>query len=406
VTAVGGTSLRRSSTSRGWTETAWSGAGSGCSRYVAKPSWQHDTGCARRTVADVSAVADPNTGVAVYDTYGSGGWLVFGGTSAAAPIVAGAYALLSDTGTLGGGYFAAHPDRVFDVTSGANGSCTFTYLCTAVPGYDGPTGQGSPNLGGAVLPAPQAPGARTGAVTAITSTAATVNGTVNPSGSATTYHVDYGATTSYGTSTSPVPAGSGTSDQAVAVTLAALQPAATYHARLVASNAAGTTYGDDVLFTTAAASGPATHDVAPSVLTVSTGTSVGGGLTSLAALDGATFDLASTRTTTPVTNWNATFPGIARASTSLQVTFAASATQPCTQQLSIYDATSRVWTVLDTRSEGTAPATTALAVTGTLSRYVSGTKATGNVRVRVKCTGGRNAPFTQRSDLLRVTWGA
>ena len=53
---------------RGWTETAWSGAGSGCSAYEAKPSWQTDTGCAKRTVADVSAVADPNTGVAVYDS--------------------------------------------------------------------------------------------------------------------------------------------------------------------------------------------------------------------------------------------------------------------------------------------------------------------------------------------------
>ncbi|MGW5249497.1 S53 family peptidase, partial [Streptomyces sp. NPDC004129] len=63
VTAVGGTSLSKASNSRGWTETAWSGAGSGCSAYEAKPSWQHDSGCAKRTVADVSAVADPNTGV-------------------------------------------------------------------------------------------------------------------------------------------------------------------------------------------------------------------------------------------------------------------------------------------------------------------------------------------------------
>src|SRR4051795_11913626 len=84
VTAVGGTSLRRSSAARGWTETAWSGAGSGCSRYVPKPSWQADTGCSRRTVADVSAVADPSTGVAVYDStpyQGASGWMVFGGTS-------------------------------------------------------------------------------------------------------------------------------------------------------------------------------------------------------------------------------------------------------------------------------------------------------------------------------------
>ena len=65
LTAVGGTSLTRNSSARGWTESAWSGAGSGCSRYDAKQSWQTDKGCSRRTVADVSAVADPNTGVAL-----------------------------------------------------------------------------------------------------------------------------------------------------------------------------------------------------------------------------------------------------------------------------------------------------------------------------------------------------
>lgn len=82
VTAVGGTHLVRSSTARGWTETVWSGAGSGCSAYISKPSWQLDTGCSRRTVADVSAIGDPNTGVAVYDSYayrGRSGWMVFGG---------------------------------------------------------------------------------------------------------------------------------------------------------------------------------------------------------------------------------------------------------------------------------------------------------------------------------------
>jgi len=72
VTAVGGTTLKRAAgTTRGFTETAWSGAGSGCSTVYAKPTWQKDTGCAKRTVADVSAVADPNTGVAVFGPSGS-----------------------------------------------------------------------------------------------------------------------------------------------------------------------------------------------------------------------------------------------------------------------------------------------------------------------------------------------
>jgi subtilase family serine protease len=148
VTAVGGTSLRKASGGRGWTETAWSGAGSGCSRYVSKPSWQHDSGCANRTVADVSAVADPATGVAVYDStpyQGASGWLKFGGTSVAAPVVAGVYAV----GTLPADASRAYANTgsLFDIVSGSNGRCAKStpYLCTASTGYDGPTGLGSPN---------------------------------------------------------------------------------------------------------------------------------------------------------------------------------------------------------------------------------------------------------------------
>jgi hypothetical protein len=147
VTAVGGTSLRTASNSRGWTETAWNGAGSGCSAYEGKPSFQHDSGCSRRTVADVSAVADPNTGVAVYDSYGSGGWTVFGGTSVSSPIIGAVYALASsaNSGDYPNAYPYARTSSLFDVTSGSNGSCGGSYLCTSVTGYDGPTGLGSPN---------------------------------------------------------------------------------------------------------------------------------------------------------------------------------------------------------------------------------------------------------------------
>lgn len=146
VTAVGGTTLVRDSSPRSWKETAWSGAGSGCSAYIPKPLWQTDLGCARRTVADVSADADPNTGVAVYDTYRTGGWLVFGGTSVAAPIVAGVYALAGNASSvLYGSYPYSHTPSLNDVLSGANGSCGGTYLCTAGPGFDGPTGLGTPN---------------------------------------------------------------------------------------------------------------------------------------------------------------------------------------------------------------------------------------------------------------------
>jgi len=152
VTAVGGTALRRVSTPRGWAETVWgtaaggSGTGSGCSAYEPKPSWQHDTGCARRTIADVAAVADPATGVAVYDTYQAAGWQVFGGTSAAAPIVASVYALAGSPAA--GSNPAAYPYQdtadLNAVNSGDNGTCSPAYLCTGGPGYDGPTGLGTP----------------------------------------------------------------------------------------------------------------------------------------------------------------------------------------------------------------------------------------------------------------------
>jgi hypothetical protein len=151
VTAVGGTSLTHAANPRGWTETAWgsagggNGAGSGCSSIEAKPTFQHDSGCTMRTIADVSADADPATGVAVYSA-SLGGWVKFGGTSVASPIIAGVYALAgpASPGTYPVSYPYAKPGQLNDVTSGANGSCGGTYLCTGKTGYDGPTGLGTP----------------------------------------------------------------------------------------------------------------------------------------------------------------------------------------------------------------------------------------------------------------------
>ncbi|SCE21116.1 Putative Ig domain-containing protein [Streptomyces sp. DvalAA-14] len=153
VTAVGGTSLKRASgTTRGWSESVWStssteGTGSGCSAYDAKPTWQTDTGCAKRTIADVSAVADPATGLAVYDSYQASGWQVYGGTSASSPIIASVYALAGTpaAGTVPASYAYSHTGSLNDVTTGSNGSCGSSYLCTAKAGYDGPTGLGTPN---------------------------------------------------------------------------------------------------------------------------------------------------------------------------------------------------------------------------------------------------------------------
>jgi subtilase family serine protease len=146
VVAVGGTFLVTAQNDRGWNETVWSGTGSGCSRLFRKPDWQTDTGCPNRTVGDVAAVASPSSPVAVYgpNSAGNSTWLTFGGTSVAAPLIGGIF------GANGGKVKAAstlyaHTDKLFDVTQGNNGSCSPAYLCTGEVGYDGPTGNGTPN---------------------------------------------------------------------------------------------------------------------------------------------------------------------------------------------------------------------------------------------------------------------
>ncbi|HWL89136.1 MAG TPA: S53 family peptidase [Polyangiaceae bacterium] len=167
VIAVGGTSLTKSTTtSRGWVEKVWgsstagaNGAGSGCSNYTTRPSWATaaaSPNCSNKTVADVSAVADPNTGVAVYLTTGGSGWVVYGGTSAASPIVASIFALTGN-GKATGSFIWSHTSSFYDSTSGTNynGASASTggktcsvgtnNLCNGVTGFDAPTGWGSPN---------------------------------------------------------------------------------------------------------------------------------------------------------------------------------------------------------------------------------------------------------------------
>ena len=142
VIGVGGTSLVQAAGARGWAESAWTDGGSACSLQVAKPAWQTGTQCAYKASSDVSAVGDPNTGLAVYNA-NAGGWIVVGGTSASAPLVAGIYALTGH-GADGPAYSYANTGSYFDVTSGTNGNCG-TILCNAGAGWDGPTGTGTPN---------------------------------------------------------------------------------------------------------------------------------------------------------------------------------------------------------------------------------------------------------------------
>jgi hypothetical protein len=165
VIAVGGTSLTRNGSARGWTESAWDGAGSGCSLYEAKPAWQQDGGCAKRTEADVSAVADPSTGVSVYV---NAAWYTYGGTSASSPIIAATFALAGGPGpnSYPASYLYADPSDLNDVTAGNNDlshTCAVAYLCNGVVGYDGPTGLGTPR-GTRAFAAPTTPGKPTNLV--------------------------------------------------------------------------------------------------------------------------------------------------------------------------------------------------------------------------------------------------
>ncbi|HEV8402947.1 MAG TPA: hypothetical protein VGQ31_07910 [Candidatus Limnocylindrales bacterium] len=151
VLGVGGTTLAVDASGVRTGETAWSGTGSGCSSYNAAPSWQTIPGnpCAgKKAISDVSADADPNSGLAIYTTYsGTHGYWIFGGTSLSSPIIAALFATRGgyDATTLAGKVAWAAGTPYFDVTSGKNTrrSCSPSVLCTAGVGWDGPTGLGS-----------------------------------------------------------------------------------------------------------------------------------------------------------------------------------------------------------------------------------------------------------------------
>ena len=158
VVSVGGTLLSKSGSTYG--EVVWPDTGGGCATQVAKPSWQHDPGCTGRTANDVAAVA---WNLAEYDTYGGyTGWVIMGGTSAATPIVAGAFALAGNGTKQDGGetFWTLKSKKIqkdLHVISSGNDGCPpslgGSYLCTAgttqFGTYSGPTGWGTPNDVGA-----------------------------------------------------------------------------------------------------------------------------------------------------------------------------------------------------------------------------------------------------------------
>ncbi len=249
VISVGGTALMQSSDTRGWSEEVWSATGSGCSEYEEKPTWQTQAGCSHRIDNDVSAVASPETPVSIYDSYERSGWELVGGTSAAAPIIAGVEALSSSAfRSTGPSAFtrAGQGGELFDVTEGENGSCGGTYLCQAEVGYDAPTGWGTPDG------TPSLPVAITEAATVVSPSEVTLRGFVDPGALKTEYHFEYGETTSYGTSI-PIPdesVGSGTEYVEVKQPIEGVKERTSYHYRITATNAEGTFHGLDQTFGT------------------------------------------------------------------------------------------------------------------------------------------------------------
>ena len=155
VTAVGGTSLTKATgTTRGWTESVWSGAGSGCSTYnvALAAAATFGTGCAQaghgrrlggRRPADRPARSTRRR------RRTSSSWAQYGGTSLSSPIIAAVYALSGNTSGYANAKPYANASSLFDVTSGSNGSCPTTQWCKARTGWDGPTGLGTPNGVGA-----------------------------------------------------------------------------------------------------------------------------------------------------------------------------------------------------------------------------------------------------------------
>jgi PKD repeat protein len=263
VTAAGGTTLAPAAVSggRGFGESAWSwnglnGGGSGCDLQFPRPAYQPAAGCAGRAYADLSADADPQTGLNIYN---QGHWSVVGGTSLAAPLIAAYYAI---TGIAG-----ATPQWAYgksgvlnDLVDGFSGNCaaSISYICNAGPGYDGPTGVGS--ISGSVItgaPGIDGPAINSGSGNTYTESvaahSATIAGGIYRNGLDTKWWIEYGTDTSYGSQTPAQDIGAGSSPVPVTGYLSQLAPGTTYHYRLVAQNSLGTTDGYDYTFTTPAA---------------------------------------------------------------------------------------------------------------------------------------------------------
>lgn len=308
VVAVGGTRLALGTKHEWVEESVWNdggesdgkkegygATGGGCSVQFEAPAWQKAlsdwaaVGCAeKRAVSDVSADADPYSGVAVYDSnpgceqqLSHPDWCTIGGTSLATPLISATYALAGGAGGVAYpaetlyGNLAASPSLLHDVSSGSNGecvepfeeetgtsgctaaqeaarSCSSKAICLARSGYDGPTGLGTPDGIEAFTPGANAPGARTGAASATGAETATLAGTAEPDGTALREcRFEYGRTDAYGSSVPCASTPAGTRGApGVEAQLAGLEPESTYHYRLVVETSLGRADGEDEQFRT------------------------------------------------------------------------------------------------------------------------------------------------------------
>jgi hypothetical protein len=184
----------------------------------------------------VSAVGP--TSATVSGTVNPGGqattWYVEYGTSTN-------YGSQSSSASVGSGSANVAVSRAL---SGLTSGTTYHYRVVAT------NGAGTSRGADGIFTTSAAPAAVTGAATSVTTTSATLNGTVDPNGRATTWYFEYGTSTSYGTRTAAKDAGSGGSAAAVSAALANLARGRTYHYRLVASSDAGTSRGADHTFAT------------------------------------------------------------------------------------------------------------------------------------------------------------
>lgn len=262
VISVGGVKLTKKG--ENWkapTQEVWNepsreaGTGSGCSKYEPRPPGQKELSaershCEHRLDNDVSADAAVESAVSVRDSYYTGGWEDFGGTSASSPFAAAVDAHATGaTQLLGANAFYKKPSMLFDVTKGNNDTCTPAedeYFCTAETGYDGPTGEGTPdNVFTSIAPA-----GATGFATKVEGKSATLNGIVNPNGAPTKYYFEYGTTESYGSKTAEASVSSGTSNVEESQGIIGLTANTKYYVRMVTTNSNGTTDGLNQVFTT------------------------------------------------------------------------------------------------------------------------------------------------------------